>query len=372
MSYNNQFRTFQTVLRYDDALLRHSQWIRWVTGITCPCLTADTGAPDPHCSVCKGRGKIYSTPGQFRILDEAAKHDGLGHVYTSKPYMAGTVTVKRHGVPLTLDPVQPVDRSYVQLALPFPKAYEVLSMDYLYTPDIAVADENSTVYGTNLLQVVVPLFTERGKSFEGSLKSVSRVYNVTRDKLYTVTSFMKVYIELAGMESWVSGDILEVDYVYQRPYPFLLTGISPKLRYTQPYVLENADATLVTPYWAQVSPDDLFTAMAVEQTGKVVINPNTGAGNDVITAYYDISRLLRAVDQTGHDYAVGSDVVIFGRNELKWLTGKPLTPYTAQFTYHPTYIALDQMHTLRNAENKAFVNRISVKQFDRVHDKVEY
>lgn len=372
MSYNNQFRTFQTVLRYDDALLRHSQWIRWVSSITCPCLTYATGAPDPHCSVCKGRGKIYSTPGQFKILDEAAKHDGMGRVYSSKPHVVDTVTVYRHGVPLPLTSIQPIGGAYIQLALPFPRAYEVLSMDYVYTSDITVANENSTVYGVNMLQVVAPLFSERGKSFEGSLKSVSRVRNVTKSETYTVVSCMKVYIQLTGMGTWVSGDILEVDYVYQRPYPFLLTGISPKLRYTQPYVLENADATMITPYWAQVSPDDLFTAMAIEQTGKVVINPNTGVGNDIITTYYDISRLLRVVDQTGHDYSIGVDVKIFGRNELKWIVSKPRVPYTAQFTYHPTYVALDQMRTMRNAENKAFVNKISVKQFDRVHDKVEY
>ena len=68
----------------------------------------------------------------------------------------------------------------------------------------------------------------------------------------------------------------------------------------------------------------------------------------------------------------GKNVEIFERNQLKWNVTKPTTPYVAQFTYHPTYTALTSMHSLRNAENKSFVNRISVKQFDRVHDKVVY
>lgn len=369
------FQTYQTINRYEDALQRHAQWIRWVSGIVCPCLRSDTGQPDTMCPVCKGRGKIYTSPGKLHLLNEFAKHDENGRVYPKRgPLVPGSAVVKRHGIPVPLDPVQPADGSYVQMAHPYPKAYEVLTMDFDYDTDIKVVSENSEVYGTNLLRVIAPRFSAKGKEFEGSLKEVTRVRNVTRSLTYTVASSFKVYITLSAMPSWVAGDVLEVDYVYQRPFEFMLSGITPKMRYQQPYVLENADATLVTPYWAQVAPDDLFTAMAVEQTGRAVVNPGVTAGNDVIVAYYDLSRLLRIIDISGHEYSTGfgKDVELYGRNELKWNVTKPATPYTAQFTYHPTYIALDQMHTLRNSENKAFVNRIGVKQFDHVHDKVGF
>jgi len=370
------FQTFQTVRRYEEALSRHAQWLRWVSGITCPCLSYDTGQPDPHCPTCKGRGRIYTSPGKFKLLNEIVRHDGDGRVYPGYvPVAEGSAVVYQRDVAIPLDPIQPADRSYVQLAAPFPKAWEVLTIEYEYDPDISVVDENSQVYGTNLLRVIAPRFVEKGKQFEGSIKSVSRVYNVTKDETYTVDTSFKVYIHLNDMGTWASSDVLEVDYVYQRPYPFMLTGISPKIRYNNPYVLDSADSILVTPYWAQVAPDDLFTAMAVEQTGRAVIDPRTESGVfNTISAYYDISRLLRIIDRNGREYSTGpgKDVEIFGRNELKWNITKPVLPITAQFTYHPTYIALDQMHTLRNSENKAFVNRISLKQFDRVHDKVEY
>jgi len=370
------FQTYQTIQRYEDALQRHAQWVRWVSGIVCPCLTPETGQPDPHCPTCKGRGKIYTSPGKLRLLNDLVKHDENGRVYPKKtPIVVGSATVCRAGVPLPLASVQPADGSYVQLAnFPYPKVYEILTMDCDYDPDISVVAENSTVYGTNVLRVIAPLFSDKGKQFEGSIKTVTRVRNVTRSLTYTVVSSFKVYIHLLAMPSWVSGDILEVDYVYQKPFEFMLTGISPKMRYNQPYVLEQADATLVTPYWAQVAPDDLFTTMAVEQTGRAVLQPTLTAGNDIISAYYDLSRLLRVIDATGREYStgVGKDVELYGRNELKWNITKPAVALTAQFTYHPTYIALEQMHTLRNSENKAFVNRIGVRQFDHVHEKVEY
>lgn len=370
------FQTFQTVARYENALSRHTQWLRWVSGITCPCLSYETGQPDPHCKVCKGRGRIYTSPGKFKLLNEVVAHDGYGRVLpVHTPVVAGSAVVYKGGVPLALASIQPSDRSYVQLAEPYPKPWEILYIEYEYDPDISVLSEDSEVYGPNILRVIAPRFSERGKKFEGSIKSVSRVRNITKSETYTVSAAFKVYIHLDSMGTWVPSDVLEVDYVYQKPYPFMLTGITPKIRYSSAYVLDSSDSILVTPYWAQVSPDDLFTAMAVEQIGKAVLDPSTAPGaNDVISAYYDISRLLRVVDRNGKEYSTGPgrDVDVYGRNELKWNIEKPSIPITAQFTYHPTYIALDQMQTLRNSENKAFVNRIGLKQFDRLHDKVEY
>lgn len=373
---SSQFRTYQTPQNYEDALARHGQYLRWIAGVTCPCLRSDTFQPDPHCSLCNGRGKIYKTPGKFRLLDERARHDSSGRIYPLySPLVAGSAVVYRQGSILIQAGSQPSDNTYVQLNSPYPKAWQVVSMDYEWDPDISITDEDSSVYGVNILRTIATRFTEKSKSFEGSIKSVSRVYNATRTKTYTVVSAYKEYIYLQAMEAWQSGDVLEVDYIYQKPFDFLLVGITPRMRYEQPYVLEEADAVLITPYWAQVAPDDLLTAMAVEQIGRAVVDPSVaGAGNDEIAAYYDLSRLLRIIDRVGTEYTTGpgANVEIFERNELKWNVTKPAAPYVAQFTYHPTYSALNSMHSLRNAENKAFVNRVSVKQFDKVHDKIEY
>jgi hypothetical protein len=310
-------------------------------------------------------------------MDERARHDSFGKVYPLKPpIVGGSAAVYRRGVSLTLSGTQPSDGSYVQLDPPHPKAWQLLTLDYEYDPDIAVTDEDSEVYDetNSILRVIAPRFNEKGKTFEGSIKSVSRVYNVDKAETYTVDASFKEYIYLSAMGTWASGDVLEVDYIYQAPFDFLLVGVTARLRYEQPYVLEEADAILITPYWAQPAPDDLFTAMAVEQTGRAVLDPTIVAGNDEVKAYYDLSRLLRIIDRAGTEYSTGpgNDVEIFERNQLKWNVSKPTSNYVAQFTYHPTYTALNSMHSLRNAENKAFVNRVSVKQFDRVHDKVIY
>ena len=372
---SNQFRTFQTVQNYEDALDRHGQWFRWLQGLKCACSDPDTMQPDPSCIVCGGRGRIYRNPNNFSILEESAKHDGQGRIYPRhSPIVSGSVTVYSQGTLLPLSATQPADGSYIQLQSPYPVVYRLLTVNYSFTPYNTVTSENSEVYGTNILRVIAARFNEKGKSFEGSVDTVTRVYNVTRAETYTVSSITKEYITLQNMGTWQSGDVLEVDYTYVAPFDFLMNGVTGRLRYEQPYVLDDADATLVTPYWAKPAPEDLLTAMAQEKIGQLVLDPSLTSGNDKIIAYHDLSQLMRVIDANGNDYTVGpgKNVEIFGRDELKWNITKPGIRYTAQFTYHPTYTALTNLHTLRNSENKAFVNRVSVKQYDRVHEKDTY
>ena len=371
---SDAFRTFQTVRRYEEALARHGQFVRWTQAIKCACVNQDTMQPEPRCSVCKGRGRVYRTPERFQLLNEVVKHDGQGRVYTKySPIIANSATVYHKNLTVTLSVTQPADGSYIQMEPPYLEPYRVLTASYSFSPEISVTAENSTVYDSTryILRVIAARFDEKGKSFEGSIQSVSRVYNATRTESYTVSSFTKEYITLSGMGTWQSGDTLEVDYIYVKPFDFMLSGVTGRMRYEQPYILPDADATLVTPYWAQVAPDDMLTALAQEQIGSTIIQPTLTAGNDEINSVHDLSRLLRVIDKNGTDYTVGpgQNVEIFGRNELKWNTTKPAIAYTVQFTYHPTYSALIGLHTLRNSENKAFVNRLSVKLADRLHEK---
>lgn len=369
------FNTFQTVVRYEEALGRHGQHIRWMQGLTCPCIQQDTGQSDPHCTMCKGRGKLYSTPEKFTILNERCKHDNSGRVFPLHgAVVEGSAVVTCSGVILPLSAEQPVDGAYVLLEAPYPRVYEAVYMTYDITMDTSITSENSDVIGDNTLKTIGTRFSENGKTFEGSLKNVSRVYNATKDETYSVTSAIKEYIYLEAMGTWESGDVLEVDYVYVAPFNFLLVGVTARIRYQQPYVLPEADAILITPYWAKPGPDDVFTALAQEQIGRAVVNPSITSGNDEISAYFDLSKLLHIIDLNGTRYEVGigKDAEIYGRNEIKWNVTKPSVNYTAQFTYHPTVTALTNLHSLRNSENKSFVNRVSVRMMDHVHEKVVF
>ena len=330
----------------------------------CPCINAQTRQPDPSCTLCEGRGSIYKNPGPQSILQEQVRHDSAGRVYPTYTPVSGTPTVTLRDVELSLG-TPPVDGSYIQLATPYPKSHEPLMANYDYSPIVSVTDEDSDVIGTNTLRVTAPMFSESGKSFEGSVNAVTRVYNSSKEETYTVSNYAKEYIYLSSTGTWESGDSLEVDYSYVKPFPFMLSQVSMKMRYEQAYVLDQADTVMVTPYWAKISSNDLFTALASEQYAAAVVDPRFTTGNDEIKNYYDIAKLVEIIDSNGTEYTVGTNVELYGRNELKWLTTKPTVKYTATFHYHPTYVALDNLPTLRTSENKSFVNRVNLKLRDK-------
>lgn len=361
------FQTFQVTSRYEAALRRHAQWVRWTPRVLCACVSPTTGQASPGCPICKGRGRVYTMPLKFRIMQEFIKHNNSGKCYPENPPWGGTPRITRQGSVLALAGSQPSSVT-IQLNPPYYRSHEILTADYDHTTSVAVVDENSDVYAANILRVEAGKFWEQGKEFRGSVRSVSNVYNVTKTESYTVGSFAKEFIYLTGMGTWTAGDVLQVDYNYIPLFPFILIGVSQRIRYETPWALEDADATLITPYWCRPAPDDLFTALAQEQIGRSLASPQP-SGNDFIRDQYDVVAASYLIDKNGVEYEQGTNFIVVGRNELKWLTAKPTVPYSVQYTYHPTYVGLTNFSTLRTSENKVFANRLGVKKLDRMNNE---
>lgn len=356
------FKTNQTVRRYDDAIIRHAQWIRWVRAITCPCVNPNTMQPDIRCTMCKGRGYIYRNPGTFSIKQEVAKHNGFG-VITPRYGPVSNPVVWRRGEKLPLADPQP-DPNVITLEGPnYPRLYQRMYIDYDFRPVQSIIAEEAEVIDTNILRVVGARFEDQGKQFEGSIETVTRVENVTKSETYTVSEAIKEYIFLDGMGTYADGDVIEVDYTYIRPFQFVLHTVTPAMRYEPSYVSQDTAATLLVPSWANPAPNDLFTAMAQESPASAVIDPTFTPGDDVIRDYFDLSTIEFVMDKNGTEYTPGEDVVLIGRNKVHWLVTKPTVAYTIEFTHHPTFSSVREPQTIRTAENKEFANKVSLKQY---------
>lgn len=368
------FKTFQTVAAYENALKRHGQYVRWTKAILCPCLDPMTNQPNVNCNLCQGRGRIYSVPGPFSIQWENARHDNYGRIYPkASTYIQGTMTVYHQDGIVSLAAAQPADNSYVQMASPWPQIWQRIHVKYSCTPQLTVRDENCAVVLPNVLMASACDTNITGDSikpagiYPGSISLVTRVYNRTRGEYYQVVKCEKNFIELLAMTNYQTGDVLEVDYNYVAPYQFLVSGVSPKMRYNQAYILDEASALLVTPYYHKVGKDDLITALSQQHYGEAIIDPtNNQTQVDTITNYYDLATLIKVVDVNGVEYSTTTDIRLVGRNKLVWITQKPAVNYTVQFTYHPTYIALKEFPSMRAAENKEFVNRMNLMQYDQL------
>jgi hypothetical protein len=384
MGSERKLLTYQTVQRYEAALLRHAQFCRWMKVYICPCVTTGTNQPDIHCPVCKGRGEIYKSPGPFKIIDELAPHDEFGRfTIKNKNYIPGTVVAWRTSrsgahVTIPLAVSQPADKSYIQMEYPWLHAYERIYVNYHFDPNITLSKGNGKMVRSDYPTIVPDALKVefKGREYHGSISSVTKVYNKTTDYTYIVTGFAKenIYIQNAGDGNPSDGDVLEIDCVYQSPYPFLVHSVSTKLRYEAAYIIDQADAVVQSAYYYDIGPNDLITALAMEIPGYSIVEPTVaGPGYpDSISDVFDIARLTGIVDATGKEYNIYTDVQLVGRNEIVWLVTKPIIRYTVKYMYNPTFVGLTTYDTSRFSENKAFVNRLNAMIRDRMTKEITF
>ena len=407
------FRTYQTVRNYENALRRHGQSILWTRAILCPCIDPNTRQPELSCPSCRGRGRLYRPPGVQQVYNEAAKHTVNAVTPRFGPLSPNGIlrvrVPKRDGTGLTQEVTSSpaVDGRGINLSGPLVPLHpqEHVYIDYAFDPSLhsvdALVDEH---HGTGDQTYTIEGYTK----VSGYFRTPITPEHQTHRHLSAVRSFGKGYIDarlsiklvyrtydsdgnvVAGSETDVpftfdentgvvryriiEGDgslpdyptggswKIHITYSYNRPFRFVINNISEKQRYTSPYITQEADAVLTLPSWARVSPNDLFTVLAAEQTGEEIIDPNQSASlTDYIRGYYDVVRILEVVDKTGK-YHTG--YTLQNNDELVW-TVKPTTPYTVQFLYNPTYVAVEGFPTLRAAENKQFPQKINLKKWSR-------
>ena len=399
----SQFRTFQNVRAYESALGRHAQSVLWTRGITCPCISNDTQQADLDCVVCRSRGIIYRSPGPQKVYNELVKHDRSGRVFpryapivvengfsVRVPSRDGTGGTAK--IPVTISVVDGKQR--INIDPPnIPPEFDVVYMDYSFNPTKKVENGGGVVLDeTNgVINIQVPVRTLYGKQIEGRLLEVSAIRfdsddeNVpeqTLDLATNVERFEAGYLidhdnvkietpsqltDAIALATTNDADYrIEVDYTYTEPFQFLISNISERQRYTSPYITKEADASLTVPSWVRISPNDLFTVLAAEQISDEVLRPRARR-NDIIRGAWDVVRVLEIQDMNGNSYPETA-VEIQGRNELKWLVEKPNVPYSVQFLYNPTYVAIESYPSLRTAENKQFPQKINLKKWTRTSE----
>ena len=358
--------TRQTVQKYEAAISRHGQAVRWIQSILCPRVQPGMGQHDPTCPLCAGRGRIYQPPPTVSIYQELAKQLAPGQLTPKYTPIVGTPRVWHQKQTINISAVQPSPWNYIAFDPPYPSLWNTLFVDYQFSPLIQVIGENSSVIATNVLQTIATQQISVGQNYSATVATVTGVQNITKDEVYTVASTSLNLIYLDSMGTWAPGDVLSVDYSYVLPYTFVLLGISVNMQWLSPYEMENADALLVTPGWAKISSGDLFTPLSAVQSDSQVIDPRqTGpTGMDTVKNVFDIKAIDRILLYSGVE-ASSSDYQLFGRNQIQWLSNKPMQPYTLQFRFNPTFVALPNVQSLRYAENKVLANRTSLVYYNK-------
>lgn len=358
--------TRQTVAKYEAAIHRHGQAVRWIQSILCPRIQAGMNQHDPTCPICNGRGRIYELVQTIQIFQEIGSQETPGQLTVAHAPITGNPLVWHQKQTIPISVTQPSPWNYIAFDPPYPEIWNTLLVDYQFSPLVTVTGENSQVVGTNTLQTIATRQISVGQDYSSTIDSVISVQNVTHPATYTVASTSRDFIFLSGMPGYVSGDTLSVNYTYVIPYNFVITGMNMKMEWLSPYEMENADALLIAPGWAKISSGDLFTPLSAVQNDSQIIDPRqTGpSAMDTVKNVFDIKSISQIILYTGVA-ANPSDYQLFGRNQINWISNKPTQPYTVQYQFNPTFVALPNIQSLRYAENKVLANRTILKNYNK-------
>jgi hypothetical protein len=324
---------------------------------------------------------LFSSPGPFTIIDEDIYPDYYGRLnIQNAPFISGTPSVyqnvnsqKNQYNELALNPVQPPDNSYIQLAFPWPTTNIKLYANYRFEQTTSIVDENCNVIRANILEAIGLSFNYKGRIYQGDIVKCTRVYNKTKDEFYEVDFSAKQFIYLKNMGAWSNGDTLQVDYTFMQPYQMVVHSVSPQRAWRDGFILDSSDAVVQSAYYYDIYASDLITPLSMEVESSEIVDPRANPNNwDILKSVYDVGIIYAIIDQSGREYDPIASVAIVNRNELHWIGPKPTTRYTVKFMYHPTFVGMPSMDTSRSAENKKFVNRINVKLRDKINNQVTF
>lgn len=362
---------YLTRSRYETKVLRHSQYVRWLSASTCYCVD-QTGAVDPQCTACRGRGYIFKHQTVFDVLGENSNHcankvfpaftpikEVLRVVRREQEYIIRSFTDTMIELGLSVDNV---DQAY-------PNIGEVISVDYRY--DTEKHFEGEVTYQTPGICVVpiAPIFLKGGGQVLGDLTRIISCRNETKAEDYTVLSFSRneVYIDVSEGEP-DPDDVIKINAYYVDPYLFMLMGVSEKKVWTDPFVASQGDAVMTVMYNVFIGEGDLIVQLVGEQRASAVLDA-LAVGVDAELPAFDVSRILRIDDASETVYVYGTDYILKRGNQIEWLAGgtKPTGKYSVQFLYHPTFRVFNVKPSVRTPENLYMPRKVSLQIYDKVN-----
>jgi len=348
---------FLTRDEYNQLILNHGQYCMWKSSTVCPCTESDRGTPNPNCDLCGGRGRRYYDRTEFQIIREKVtveNNEGrvfypniksVDHVYTD-----GLSVVDFHGDQIIFDQI--IDKS------------ESVYVDYTYTIERSQCSVEGTYKGHGIIEVPGYTFrSTRGVEISYEIISATNFDEpcatfVDAYKNYVVIDPLLVVNELA------EGDPVTMDITYIKPHLFHFAGMTQKMRYEDPYVMEDGEISLTVPDHIHVAEGDLFTMVGTAQPFSLIREFDNEA---VHLSHYDLQRILRIEDEKGTIYVDGTDYVQLGRDRVKLLNSCLLVgKYAIKYLYRDMFAALPNMPQVRRGENQTLPRKVMLKTYNRL------
>lgn len=347
--------------KYEGLILRHGQWVRWMSAHKCPCVLSNN-RPDPRCPKCRGIGWRYTF--QEDEEDYAIEAQVVDEKTIELPYEIDTSRVRL--IQDGTGAVHTLDEAYgrwlrVVDTFPYIRGLVYVSV---------VKDRTKTLSGLYGRYIGHGIVQVNKIEYQGpwakvpidiiSAVTVTRGNNVNLPVLDSAVD--KISIDTSLIEP-VEGEALNVTVTYMPPYRIAIMNQAIS-RVDQRALQEvGGDALALFPYAYKVSEQDIITSWASTQVRKRVIRKAAGEV-DILPDLF-VSRILHLEDGS-RVYTEGTHYVIWDRNTIRWIVDSAERPtaeayFSIEYEANATYRVLHQFPNIRAAEDKRFPQRVGVK-----------
>ena len=333
---------------WEESIQRRGQHVLWYSATACWCIS-NSGRVDPNCLRCFGRGLIYNPVRSTRqitwgmsvgqpTIDVSSKGIRIKSIHRLFAGLDTEVSVSSF-TPTSFTPSTPIPKGQ-RYTLDFEADFEAN-----YTGP-------ATYVGRQLVEVPIKLVNNQNY-FHGALLKVNSLRNETRGEDMGVVACWANRIFTSSRVA--EKDELTVDCQYVMASKFLVMSINPKNKVDNNMILQEADAMMDFPGTFHVGRGDLILLQMAEIKETIV---GINEGRSYIFPYQSVARVLSVEDKDGPI----TDFTLIRDNEVLWGERAP-TRFSASFTYHPAFSVLEDVPTVRYAENKIWPKRVFLKKF---------
>jgi hypothetical protein len=364
---------FNQPYRFDDAIARHGQYVRWINTILCPCIDEMARGPDPYCPKCQGRGQYYWVDTNRSFVEQ-------------KVSFGGKLIETENKIKTILSIQKTSGEGMLEENLKYDTFSDnsILMHNYLnrnsrykvqYIGDVTVREVDEGVnLGNGIIQVIFQSAELRDLQgiFVGTLSNVIYVKNVTKKINLTVLDWWADYVVIKEIDKIDPADELEVSVEALQPIKMVISDVKGKIGGqflgggSNPGTgipMESFDAQCVFPGNLTVGPGDLLCLLRADQKAQAsgrLVNVDTYQ-----IPYFEITRMLRIQDKIGEI----TDYSIVRRNEIKFNGRKPEGRFTCSFMYKPTFTVTKEPAFIRYGEDRLFPKKVMLKRYEYMSRK---
>lgn len=347
--------------KYEGLILRHGQWVRWMSARKCTCVLANN-RPNPRCTQCRGTGWRYS----FQTDEEDMQIEAqiVDEKTIELPYEIDTSRVRLiqdgAGVIYTLDSAY---GQWLRVVETFPGSRGLIYVSVVKDRAKALSGLFGRYVGNGVVQVDGLEYQNPWARVPIDIIEVSSVTRVGDTDLPVLDSAVnKISIDVSLAEPDVN-EAVNVSLTYMPPYRIAIMNQSISMMDQRALQNVGGDALALFPFAYKVSEQDIITSWASTQVRKRVLRKAVGVV-DILPDLF-VSRILHMEDQA-REYVEGTNFIVWDRNTIRWIGGaldRPAdgTNISIEYEANATYRVMQQFPNIRSSEDKRFPQRVGVK-----------